>query len=649
MRTTLKRGIGRSNGLNGNGSKAILPPEIVPPVTRYRQPPPRRRGRLRLLFAVLGWLVALALITAGGVAGGLYLYFEEELVQELRADSPDVQLAQKELDIALPGEPTVALLVGYDKRQGPESELTSNSDTLMLVRADPDANTISMLSLPRDLRVEIRCPHTRFFAKINRAYSECGSRGSLETVRALTGLPIHYLVTVDFRGFKQLVAGMGGVWLDVDRRYFNDNSLGGATYAPIDLQPGYQKVNGTDALSFVRYRHFDSDLFRLARQQLFLKAFKQRARDFSVLDLRKIVGVIKKHVEIGQPEGGTLGARDVLSWALFGYQLPSGHFFQVKLDNLVDNPVTYDISVAPEEFSAKLYEFTHPDVAAAENATAAATGRKPKSAGPVAPAPKDTSVVAVNGNGVQGSAANAGSELERLGYHRVYPPNGLDPNAPTFDYDQTQVYFDSSQKGAEPAARKVAQLFGEAAVGPVPAAIEPLRNGAMLVVVVGKSFTGALRSQPPIDRTPARKPPAVRKDPGLTTELLRGAVAKARFPLLVPTVVEHTSVLERLAPVRSYQLGDGRAVRLTFATGASEYWGVQQTNWTEAPILSEPNVKQTIAGRKYELHYNGAKLHMVVLRVNGATYWVVNTLLDTLSNETMLAIAKGLKPLTPRT
>ena len=52
-----------------------------------------------------------------------------------------------------------------------------------------------------------------------------------------------------------------------------------------------------------------------------------------------------------------------------------------------------------------------------------------------------------------------------------------------------------------------------------------------------------------------------------------------------------------------------------------------------------------IKGRRYELYYNGPKLHMVVLRTPKASYWVVNTLLDRLSNETMIAIAKGLKPL----
>jgi hypothetical protein len=69
------------------------------------------------------------------------------------------------------------------------------------------------------------------------------------------------------------------------------------------------------------------------------------------------------------------------------------------------------------------------------------------------------------------------------------------------------------------------------------------------------------------------------------------------------------------------------------------------TDWEDAPVLSGRNFVRKIGGRRYELYYNGPRLHMVVLRTDGSSYWVVNTLLDRLSNETMIAIAKGLRPL----
>ena len=129
---------------------------------------------------------------------------------------------------------------------------------------------------------------------------------------------------------------------------------------------------------------------------------------------------------------------------------------------------------------------------------------------------------------------------------------------------------------------------------------------------------------------------------------MRQVRKKVDFPLMLPTVLERTSSPDPTMPVRAYETGGHKTVRLTyrlFADGVYQYWGIQQTSWDDAPALAEANQTTTIAGRKYDLYYSGSKLHMVVLREKDATYWVVNTLLDKLSNETMIAIAKGLRPL----
>ena len=65
------------------------------------------------------------------------------------------------------------------------------------------------------------------------------------------------------------------------------------------------------------------------------------------------------------------------------------------------------------------------------------------------------------------------------------------------------------------------------------------------------------------------------------------------------------------------------------------------------PILEAPSFTRQLDGRTFQFFYAGANLHMVVLRAGPATYWVVNTLLNSLSNETMIAIARGLEPLGP--
>ena len=256
---------------------------------------------------------------ASGVAGGVYLSFHER-VGEIAANTPAVKRAAQKLAVPLPGQPAVALVIGYDHRISDGEGAPSRSDTMMLVRADPDTDSISLLSFPRDMRVEIRCPGvTPFFGRINSAYQECGPQGSLQTVKALTGLEVNYLITVNFRGFRQIVDKLGGAWIDVDRRYFNDR--GGPTgYATINLKPGYQQLTGRRALDYVRYRHTDSDLYRVARQQQFVRAFKSQVKEsFAPIAMLKVVNTITKNVEVAQGGGSDVSGRTVLSYALFAY------------------------------------------------------------------------------------------------------------------------------------------------------------------------------------------------------------------------------------------------------------------------------------------------------------------------------------------
>jgi LCP family protein required for cell wall assembly len=645
MRTTLKRGIGRGAAVTGNG-RPVLPPGALSPITIYRQPePPPRSGwaRLRTVFA---WVLVAILVVVGSIAGGAYLWFHES-VAAVVASTPDVKIAAQRLDVALPGQPATALVVGYDQRAG-EDGVASRSDTVMLVRADPETESISLLSFPRDLYVEIVCPGAPSFnARINGAYSECGTKGTLETVRKLTGLPINYLITVNFRGFRQLVDAIGGVWMDVDRRYFN-NRGGDFGYATINLHPGYQKLGGYQALDFVRYRHSDSDLYRVARQQLFVRAFKDQIKaNAGPLQLPEVIKTITKNVEVGVGGNEELDGKTVLRYALFAYSLPPGHFFQAKLEG-IEETGGFDLLVPEANIRKAVQEFANPDVESPEKATAVALNEKPKAAAVTAPPPRETTITVLNGNGVTGSAGTASYLLSQRSYQMVYPPDGKNANAPNWEYFKTRIHYDAAQPGAEAAAKKVAVLFATDDVAPLDPAIAALSNDALLTVIVGQTFHGSL-TEAPVDKTPQRQQASVAPGAAQSIELLRERERRVPFELMVPTVIERTSSIDPERPVRLYRIdpdGEHKTIRLTYRTGASEYWGVQMTSWEEAPVLSEGNVVRTIKGRRYELHYTGAKLHMVVLRQGGATYWVVNTLLDSLSNETMLAIAKGLKPLT---
>ena len=640
MRTTLKRGVGRGATLNGNG-RAAMPPAPVGPVTVYRQPPPAARSGRSLALTVLGWSALVLAVLVGGTAGGAYLYLHET-VASVAPRSAEVKKALKSLEIALPGEPATALVLGYDHRADEGKNTPSRSDTLMLVRADPGEKTISLLSFPRDLNVPIDCPgHTPFTAKINAAYATCGAVGSLRTVRALTGLPINYIITINFRGFRQLVDKLGGVWLDIDRRYYNDHG-GPSGYAKINLQPGYQRMNGTRALDFVRFRHTDSDIYRTARQQLFVRSFKdQIEHSVSLTKLPQVIKVITSNVEVGQGGGKDVSAKTVLRYAALAYSLPPGHVFQARIDGLEGFA---DLTTAPENIQRAVREFRDPDVSSPEKATAVALGEKVKVK---TPSPKETSVLVLNGNGVEGAASSASYVLSQRGYRMTEPSNGLRADAPSYDYFRTQVYFNPKVTGAKPAAKKLAALFGSADAVKLVPKIRRLSNGSMLVVVLGQTFHGRLASAP-IDQTPQRQPANVVSGASAAVDLLRRYRNQIDFPLMVPTRIERSSWIDSEMPIRVYKIDPDKehsAVRLTYRVGDNQYWGVQMTDWKDAPVLAGRNFVRKIGGRRYELYYNGPHLHMVVLNTDGATYWVVNTLLDRLSNETMIAIAKGLRPL----
>jgi hypothetical protein len=172
-----------------------------------------------------------------------------------------------------------------------------------------------------------------------------------------------------------------------------------------------------------------------------------------------------------------------------------------------------------------------------------------------------------------------------------------------------------------------------------------LANGAMATVVVGQTFHGTIASAP-VDQTPKKQPPQVTLNPSLTRSQLLSVRRRVPFRLELPRFVANNSKLEFDAPIRVYNIKKGyKAVRMPFAAGANEYWGIQETNWDEAPALADASFTHAIHKRQFSLYYSGPHLHMVVLRENGATYWVINTILDSLSNETMLAIARGLQPL----
>jgi polyisoprenyl-teichoic acid--peptidoglycan teichoic acid transferase len=244
--------------------------------------------RLRPGFPVwLRFLTASFVIIASiaaATSASLILYLSD-IANALKDNSIGQDVKNILSDVPSSGAETI-LIIGSDKRNQQISGKFGLSDTTMLLRLDPDRNAIALLSLPRDLKVEIPGVGTD---KLNAAYSLGGPKLTLETVKQLTGLQVNHLVNVDFTGFARAVNAIGCVYVDVDHRYFHQNGPypSASDYAEINLQPGYQALCGFDALSFVRYRHTDNDIVRSSRQQAFLREARAKVPPSRLIDDRK--------------------------------------------------------------------------------------------------------------------------------------------------------------------------------------------------------------------------------------------------------------------------------------------------------------------------------------------------------------------------
>jgi LCP family protein required for cell wall assembly len=232
--------------------------------------PPRVAFGLYKRFVLGALLIVLATSAAVSTAALLEVKTASDIISDVSTpiaglDEPNV------LDDVDAGGPQTILLLGSDRRfVDIKTKTPSRSDTIILVRLDPSRGATAVMSLPRDLRVDVPGYGRR---KINEAYALGGPKLTVQTVRRLLGVPINHVANVNFGGFQRAVNRLGCVYTDIDRRYFNDNS-GPEQYAVIDVPAGYQRLCGKAALEYVRYRHLDNDVVRGARQQDFLRQAK---------------------------------------------------------------------------------------------------------------------------------------------------------------------------------------------------------------------------------------------------------------------------------------------------------------------------------------------------------------------------------------
>src|SRR6266568_9193172 len=180
------------------------------------------------------------------------------------------------------------LLLGIDKRDD-EPIAGTRSDTMMLASIDPVSKSAALVSLPRDMWVNIPgCTYSQGCVggqqRINVAHAAGGPELARQTVTADFGVPIQFYARVDFRGFQQLIDAAGGVVVDVDwpvkdEEYPTDDY----GYQRIYFGPGPQWMDGRTALMYARSRHGMSDFARAGRQQKVIVSLRNRALQLNML------------------------------------------------------------------------------------------------------------------------------------------------------------------------------------------------------------------------------------------------------------------------------------------------------------------------------------------------------------------------------
>ena len=342
------------------------------------QEPVPNVGRSLLKRGALAGLV-IVLLAAGSVSAAGFLQADSIINTIEKEGRAPIEIP--EIDRAQAGEAQTLMILGSDQRYGDKKlGLKPRSDTIILVRLDPDKEATAVMSVPRDLKVRIPGHGTD---KINAAYELGGPRLTVKTVKKLFEKPgqpfkINHVVNVNFGGFRKVVNTIGGVYVDIDRHYFNDNTQG-ENYATIDVDPGYQKLKGRDALDYVRYRHGDNDLVRAARQQDFLRQLRNAAGARRLLKYNRRTELARLFARYTDTDRGLRQKKDVFSLlklVLFTGQKPVREVrFRVDLNN---DPVYLTASQAKLDKTAD--EFLHAKASKKPRQTSRASAEDRKSA-----------------------------------------------------------------------------------------------------------------------------------------------------------------------------------------------------------------------------------------------------------------------------
>jgi polyisoprenyl-teichoic acid--peptidoglycan teichoic acid transferase len=255
---------------------------------------------------------------------------------------------------AFGGRDAITLLVlGRDEDRNDRAQVMSTnarSDVMLLARLDFAAKTIQVVSIPRDTRVHI--PGTHGYSKINAAHAIGGPELAVETIHDFLGVQTDATLVVDYKMLARVVDQLGGVTVTVDKQLDYDDDWGNLH---IHLKPGTQRLNGRDAMGFVRYRHAnegnaDSDFVRIGRQQHMLQSMKAKMKDPSTwLRVPGALDIVRKEMR------GSLRYQQLVALATFARSVPKESVAMHILPNRPGRIYVYAEPAESKALIAKLF------------------------------------------------------------------------------------------------------------------------------------------------------------------------------------------------------------------------------------------------------------------------------------------------------
>ncbi len=441
-----------------------------------------RRNQWRALGGrVLIALVACVLVTGVGLATSKRI--TDTKFGDIRREAfGEGVLTPDELDDD-PGEPTNFLIVGSDSREFVDDEEGEaafgdvggqRSDTIMVAHVDPGTNQAVLVSFPRDLVVDIPGRGT---SKVNSAFNS--DRGGSPELLVLTlkqnfGIDISHYVAVDFAGFARIVDAIGRVKI-----YFPAPARDEYTGLSVKYY-GCGELNGEEALSYVRSRHYEyfdfeegdwnedpsQDFGRIRRQQYFIRSLMQQTLDRTSRLLYKAFDLIDRTQEmVTVDEGLTVDDFKKLAQAFIDTDSAAVEMYTVPVRSDGDALVLRDDEAAPILARLELLPVVTPDIDLSQ-----------------------FTIDVLNGNGSLGVAQAAIGELRAIGF-----TGGRVGDAETDSLAQTELRY-STEQGLATAELVKAYLDGAG----VAVEVADTGSTADLVIVLGEDFTAV-------------------RDPGVTT------------------------------------------------------------------------------------------------------------------------------------